>query len=247
MSFVMNKLPDNQQKYNLLEKIQHQLKNNFNLTPCIGAELEFYLSNNIDVTALEKIIRYRIKTEKGNNQYEIDLLPSQNLVKYSKHIELIRNNIVQSAKELGGNADFSSKPYKNDYGNSMHIHLNFLEDDDIEKFARILCYYLPYNTSAFLPLDEDWHRLDQKFMAPTHVCYGGNNRTVAIRIPDSIPKRLEHRVSAASADPATIIYTILASIEKGLSRQINTDGYKKIFGNAFDNQYDLEKILPNLA
>ena len=84
-------------------------------------------------------------------------------------------------------------------------------------------------------------------MAPTHVCYGGNNRTVAIRIPDSIPKRLEHRVSAASADPAIIIYTILASIEKGLSRQINTDGYKKIFGNAFDNQYDLEKILPNLA
>lgn len=239
----MNKLPDNQQKYNLLEEIGNVLKNNFGLTPCIGAEIEFYLGDVEDISVLEKMTGYAIKAEKGRNQYEIDLKPSNALVEYAKHIELVRDKVARSAKDLGGNADFSSKPYINDYGNSMHIHLNFLEDDDIEKFAQILCHYLSDDISVFLPLDEDWRRLDEKFMAPTHICYGGNNRTVAIRIPDSIPKRLEHRVAAASADPASVIYAILASIAKGLSSQVDTKTYVKIFGNAFDKQYGLQRIL----
>lgn len=239
----MNKLPDNQQKYNLLEEIGNVLKNNFGLTPCIGAEIEFYLGNEVKVPLLEKVIGHAIKAEKGKNQYEIDLKPSNVLVEYAKYIESVRDKVGQGAKDLGGNADFSSKPYINDYGNSMHIHLNFLEDDNIEKFARILCYYLSDDISVFLPLKEDWNRLDEKFMAPTHICYGGNNRTVAIRIPDSMPKRLEHRVAAASADPASVIYAILASIVKGLSSQVDTKIYAKIFGNAFDKQYGLQRIL----
>ena len=96
---------------------------------------------------------------------------------------------------------------------------------------------------TFLPLEGDRERLDEKFMAPTHICYGGNNRTVAIRIPDSIPRRLEHRLPAASADPASVIYAILASIVKGLSDRIDTKIYAKIFGNAFDKQYGLQRIL----
>lgn len=239
----MNKLPDNQQKYNLLEGIRNVLKNNFGLTPCIGAEIEFYLGDEVSIPALEKIIGHAIKVEKGKNQYEIDLRPSNDLVEYTKYIELVRDKVEQGAEELGGKADFSSKPYINDYGNSMHIHLNFLEDNDIEKFARILCYYLSDGISVFLPLEEDWNRLDEKFMAPTHICYGGNNRTVAIRIPDSMPRRLEHRVPAASADPAAVVYAILVSIATGLSSQVDTKTYAKIFGNASDKQYGLKRIL----
>ena len=239
----MNKLPDNQQKYNLLEETRNVLKNNFGLTPCIGAEIEFYLGDEVSIPALEKIIGHAIKVEKGKNQYEIDLRPSNALVEYTKYIELVRDKVEQGAEELGGKADFSSKPYINDYGNSMHIHLNFLEDNDIEKFARILCYYLSDDISVFLPLEEDWNRLDEKFMAPTHICYGGNNRTVAIRIPDSMPRRLEHRVPAASADPAAVVYAILVSIATGLSSQVDTKTYAKIFGNASDKQYGLKRIL----
>lgn len=241
----MNTLPDNQQKYNLLEGIKNELQNNFGLTACVGVEIEFYLSDVVDISVLEKMIGHVIKAEKGQNQYEMDLLPSQDLVEYAKYIKLAREKVVQAAKDLGGYADFSSKPYINDYGSSMHIHLNFLEDKDIEKYAQILCYYLSDDISVFLPQEEDWNRLDEKFMAPTHVCYGGNNRTVAIRIPDSMPKRLEHRVSAASADPAAVIYAILTAITKGLSSSIDTKAYSKIFGNAFDEQYDLARISPS--
>lgn len=243
MSFDINKLSDNQKKYNLLDSIKNELKNRFALTVCVGAEIEFYLNNVQDIPMLEVMVGPKIKAEKGQGQYEIDLPPSTDPVKYSKYIELVRKKIIFGANELGGYADFSSKPYKDDYGNSMHIHLNFQEDENIEKYARMLCYYLPESLSIFLPKEEDWNRLDERFMAPTHICYGGNNRTAAIRIPDSLPKRLEHRVPAASADPAFVIYVILASIVKGLTLPIDTTAYSKIFGNAFDRQYGLTKIV----
>ena len=126
----------------------------------------------------------------------------------------------------------------------MHIHLNFPEDDDIEKYAKILCHYLPDTLDYFLPSLEDYVRLDSKFMAPTHISYGGNNRSVLIRIPDSEPKRLEHRLAGANAEPVLVIYAMLQSIKKGLQNPDAIPPLEKTFGNAFDLQYGLRKIIP---
>jgi glutamine synthetase len=238
----MNKLSDNLEKHNLLGELVSHFKTGLGLTPCVGAEIEFYLSPGVDIALLEEIVRHSIKPEKGNNQYEIDLGPSENIQEYVKYIQEIRKRVILGAKKLGGIADFSSKPFIDDYGNSMHIHLNFLEDNDVDKFARILCHYLSEDLSVFLPSDKDRKRLDERFMAPTRICYGGNNRTVAIRIPDSLPKRIEHRVSAANADPASVIYVILNSIAKGLNQPESIPEYRRIYGNAFDPQYELVKI-----
>jgi glutamine synthetase len=234
----------NRNKYKLLENIQYKLQKEFGLIPCIGAEIEFYLDDDSNISLLQEYIGHKIKPEKGKNQFEINFDPSCDVVEYAKYIELTRSNIKKYSKQLGGKANFSSKPYKNDYGNSMHIHLNFLEDYDIEKYARILCHYLPYYLATFLPKKRDIYRLDERFMAPTRICYGGNNRTVAIRIPDSLPKRLEHRLPAASSDPAKVIYAILESITQGLTSPTNDyQKHSKIYGNAFDEQYNLIKIL----
>jgi len=40
-----NKLTDREEEYNILKKIENNFKREFNLTPCLGAELEFYLIN----------------------------------------------------------------------------------------------------------------------------------------------------------------------------------------------------------
>jgi len=209
---------------------------------CLGAELEFYLFNIENIADLESKINHQLKAEKGNNQYEIDLSPSQNLAEYAKLIEQTRQNIIDAAKSLGGSADFSSKPFAADYGNSMHIHLNFIGHENIEKYAQILCHYLPDTLEYFLPKTEDYSRLDKRFMAPTHICYGGNNRTVAIRIPDSQPRRLEHRLAAASAEPSLVIYSILNSIDNGLKNPKSIKPAEKIHGNAWDAQYGLVEI-----
>ena len=79
-------------------------------------------------------------------------------------------------------------------------------------------------------------------MAPTHISYGNNNRTVMIRMPDSYPKRLEHRLAAADADPYLVIYAILNSIFQGIPNYAKINRLEKIYGNAFDTQYNLMMI-----
>jgi len=238
-----DKLSEVSERYNRLASLQNYFKSNHNLTPIIGAEIEFYLSDNIYVKDLESKIGHDIKLEKGKNQYELDLPPSSNLVTMARDIESVRKDICFFAKQLGGNADFCSRPFADDYGNSMHIHLNFLEDSNIEKYAQILCHYLPQYINYFLPKPQDYKRLDSKFMAPTHIAWGGNNRSLLIRIPDSLPRRLEHRLAAASADPAEVIFAILDSIRQGILSYDNISHIAKTHGNAFDKQYSLVPII----
>lgn len=236
------KLSDNQDEYNLIEKLLEYYKSELKLTPCFGVELEFYIHGNVDINTLEKKLDHKIKPEKGNNQYEVNLAPSQDIIKYIDYIKRIRKNIIHYTKDLNGIADFGSKLFANDYGSSMHVHLNFLEDNDVENYAKILCHFLPDTIDAYLPNKEDYKRLDSKFMAPTHISYGGNNRSVVIRIPDSRPLRLEHRLAAADAEPAKVIYAMLHSIALGLENINTIIPVEKTFGNASDEQYGLKKI-----
>ncbi len=229
-----------------LQKLLINLKSSFNLTPFIGAELEFYLlglKSDEQLLALQKQIPLAIKKEKGRNQYEIDLKPSNQILSYPDLICKNRELIIKEAKKQGLTASFEPKVFLDDFGNSMHIHLNFLEDLENEKYANILCHYLPETIDSFLPNKSDYLRLDSKFMAPTHICYGGNNRTVLIRIPNSLPKRIEHRLSSANADPHKVIYAILYSIYKGLSNPGEVRNFEKIYGNAYDKQYNLALIV----
>ena len=82
-----DKLPYIQKQYNLLSQLEQYFKSQLDLTPCIGIELEFYIYNIVDIILLEEKIGHTIKAEKGQNQYEIDILPSQDLVTYAKYID----------------------------------------------------------------------------------------------------------------------------------------------------------------
>jgi glutamine synthetase len=230
-------------KYNQLDILQQQFQMQLKLTPVMGAELEFYLSDNIDIEKLGQEIGYDIEKERGNGQYEIQFLPNQNLVLLAKLIENTRNNITKYCASKNGWANFNSKPYMDDFGSSMHIHINFSEDDDIEKYANILCHSLKDYINYCLPLEQDYKRLDHKFMAPTHVCWGGNNRSVMIRIPDATQKRIEHRLPSSGADPALLFYGFLKAIEQSLYKEEGMVSLPKIYGNAFDSQYNLQKII----
>jgi glutamine synthetase len=241
-----NKLPDNESEYNILKELENSFKQEFNLTPCLGAELEFYLPN---LKSEEQLLEFQkncnliIKKEKGLNQYEIEIPPQTNVCSYPNIIRNMRNLIKDEAAKIGLVAIFEPKPFPGDFGSSMHIHFNFLEDTNAEKYAQILCHYLPFTLKAFLPNKEDYQRLDHKYMAPTHISYGGNNRTTLIRIPDSHPKRLEHRLAGANADPGQVIYAILWAIGQGLKYPDQIAKLEKIHGNAYEEQYGLPLIV----
>nr|WP_253307916.1 palindromic element RPE3 domain-containing protein [Rickettsia endosymbiont of Ceutorhynchus assimilis] len=299
--FVSN-LSNSLQKNNQLEKIIAKFQKYYNLIPVIGAEIEFYLSSNIDISEFETLTsKYlvrakilKIKKEKGNNQFEIDLPPSKDLINYINEISNVKLALENIAKKLGGNINFYPKPFLNDYGNSMHFHINFISGDNVDKWgsidyivqlnsesiradefkdesaqavpkvgeyrrvlrnslvssdrddaiAKSLCHYMLDTFLIFMPNEEDYLRLDKNFMAPTNISFGGNNRTVAVRIPDSYPKRLEHRLASPITDPYIAIFTILKSILLGFQYPENINNITKIYGNAFDEQYNLIS-LPN--
>jgi len=235
------KLTEFLKKNNELSKLVALFNNEFKLTPCFGVEIEFYLSQNIDLLIFEYHLGLEVKEEKGKNQFEIDLFPSKNLENYAKEIEFYKDKIIKIAHFLGGKADLSAKPYTDDYGNSMHFHLNFIEKQDKEFtqiIANILCNFMLKTFLVFMPKEGDYARIDKDFMTPTSVSFGGNNRSVAVRIPDSLPMRIEHRVSSALADPYLVMYTILKSVYLGLKYPKQLVEYKKIYGNAYDLQYN---------
>ena len=242
------KLSDHLQENNQLESLIQQFITDYDLVPCFGVEIEFFLSKDIDLKQFEAMLGLIIKKEKGDNQFEVDLPPTTNLTKYANQITDLKANIVTIAKQLGGEANFQSKPFINDYGNSMHFHINFLssskcehqdQDQILSIAAKSLCHFMLDTFVIFMPQEEDYLRLDSAFMAPTHVSYGNNNRTVAIRMPDLLPKRLEHRLPSPSADPYLVMFTILKSILLGLQFPEQVNELPKIYGNAFDRQYKL--------
>lgn len=251
MDFTLNKLSDRLQKDNRLEKICCQFANNYYLTPYFGVEIEFYLSKNIDILQLEELLNLRVKPEKGDCQFEIELPPTSSLAAYAELINATKLKVETIARNLGGAADFRAKPFLADYGSSMHFHLNFIsmqqnnspqQDLLLAQAAKSLCHFMLETFMVFAPNEEDYLRLDKNFMAPTKVSYGGNNRTTAVRIPDSLPKRLEHRLSSPTADPYLAMVTILQSILLGLESPARIVNFPKVYGNAFDEQYNLPSL-----
>ena len=87
------------------------------------------------------------------------------------------------------------------------------------------------------------------FQVPINVSWGGNNRTCAIRIPDSTrfpeERHLEHRVAGADANPFLVCAAVLAGILYGFKEQLMPQS-PKLYGSAYDHQYDLEPLPLNI-
>lgn len=241
-----NNLPEEVHKFNHLHSILERLKEKYALTPVFGAEIEFYLyppdERELNITEMSRLFNLKLKNEKGRNQFEINITPHNNLHKFVQEVTDKRQNIKNIASTANLTADFTSKPNLNEYGSAMHIHLSFEEDGNAEKYANILCNYIKITRDFFIPGIDERKRLDNRFMAPTHISWGGNNRTCLIRIPDSLPRRIEHRLAGANIDPIYPIYAILSSVLDGLENSKLLKDHPKTYGNAYDQQYNLEKI-----
>jgi len=233
---------------------------------CLGAELEFYLKGReLDVRDLVTDLKSQyphFEEERGWDQFEnvfehrfdiLDLIEEINNFKAAMKIE---------ARKYGCMALFGPKPFDSDYGSALHFHLslhddyniNIFEDDEINSNRHLQnciggildvleesLYLLCRNDNA------EFERFDGKYMAPQNVSWGGNNRSTSLRIPESEPKhrRIEFRVPSSNADPSTAILVLLFGLMNGL--EINKNEYPRIYGNAFDPQYELKSFPDNCA
>jgi glutamine synthetase len=244
----------------LIKKFIQIFGEKFAIKPVIGLEIEFYIKNAKDVKLIEqhllnKNLRYKLTKESGDNQFEIQLAPSTQIIKKIEELNLIKKVILEHQ-----GATFVAKPFSDQPGSALHLHLNFLNSQHQNIFEKTteqepillqhvvagLLHTLPEAMYFLAPNNDDYDRYIPSIETPSTISWGNNNRTVAIRIPakESGKRRIEHRVASANSNPFAVCAIIFAGCIYGLQNKLIPT--EKIYGNAYLSLYNLEPLPKNL-
>lgn len=227
-----------------------------NIFVYLGIEIEFYLRQEGRAPDDGAILEFSslisdvvLEKERGNGQYEFAIAYKEAsdavLV-----LEDLRSRIALAANQCEMEAIFKPKPFVDDYGSAMHLHLSlhrgdqsniFAEDDEMMQRVILSILDLVKSDLDFICNDDDLIRLQPGWMAPSHLAWGGNNRSVVIRIPHDISahKRFEFRLPSADADIYKVLLFLLMGVVLRGAQRIY---HPKIYGNAHDPQYDLPRL-----
>ncbi len=252
----------------LKEVLQEFCSTSFSL--CLGVELEFY-AQGCEKAQLDYLLQSFCKEnncsdaqlvdEEGEGQFEIVLAPEKNIILYADLITQLCHHLSECASQEGFSVNLSAKPYVKQPASALHVHISLYDDLGKNIYAKTggneseyllwsvasLLDDLPASMRYFSPKEEDYLRYRHPDRnTPATISWGGENRTVAIRIPavgdDQQQRRIEHRVPSPQADIYMVFASIITSIRRGLEKR-HMPAVQKTHGNAWDSQYRLE-LLP---
>jgi glutamine synthetase len=186
--------------------------------------------------------------EYAPGQFEINLKHRKDALIACDDSILLKRVIKEIAAQQGLLASFMAKPFVDQAGSGLHVHVSVLDKQGKNIFASTqdkpadaLRHAVGgmQKTSKdcmlmFAPHANSYRRFVLNAFVPLNDCWGFNNRTVAMRIPhsDEANTRIEHRISGADANPYLVTAAVLAGILHGLETQ--ADPGAPIVGNAYD-------------
>ena len=178
--------------------------------------------------------------EDGTGQFENNWHYSDALTTADRAI-FFRYMIHMLAHDAGMVATFMPKPFSHVTGNGMHIHQSlwtsegealFADDTDSLGMSRTGYHYLGgliehgrASAGIICPTVNSYKRIgvgaptSGSTWAPAYVAYGGNNRSVMLRVPEG--GRVEHRGVDGSANPYLAATVLLAAGLDGIDREID--------------------------
>ncbi|MDX1515794.1 MAG: glutamine synthetase family protein [Woeseiaceae bacterium] len=180
-------------------------------------------------------------SEYSTGQFEINLLHIDDPVLACDHALLLKRIIKAAAKKHGYVACFMAKPFAEDAGSGLHIHMSMYDKNGDNYFSKGreslasppfssrlrqavggMLKLMPESTAVFAPNMNSYRRLRTDMFAPVDMNWGVNHRAVAVRIPASDEKnlRFEHRVAGADANPFLVTAAVLAGVDFGLRNKI---------------------------
>ncbi len=210
-----------------------------------------------------------LEPERGSGQYELALPPSFLCPNaYAHQIEEVRHKVSLTASSYGLTTIFAPKPFAHDHGSALHIHISLhthppessnlfakgtYQDNTYLQRAIYGILAQLHNEITTICTRDDMARLSLNnsvkgaHYAPTGLCWGGNNRTAALRIPDSLTqqRRIEFRVPSANCCPWKAIWLMLSGVAIGFEddlgkiKEILETKYLRIYGNAYEAQYNI--------
>jgi glutamine synthetase len=181
--------------------------------------------------------------EDANGQFEQNFGYADALTTADRAV-FFRFLVHELAHREGLLATFMPKPFSDRTGNGMHVHSSMWTDAGQELFADPtdgrglglsktaygyvggLLAHGRAMAAVTCPTVNSYKRVggvgaptSGATWAPAYVCYGGNNRTVLLRVP--APGRVEHRGVDGSANPYLASAVLLAAGLDGIDRDLD--------------------------
>lgn len=203
-------------------------------------EIEPFINDVYDFCAAQDIPADAAISEYSAGQFEINLRHVNDPVLACDHAVLLKRAVKAAARKHGFVACFMAKPFEEDAGSGLHVHMSLVDRNGENYFsqgkdslasppfsARLrhavggLLKTMPEATAICAPNANSYRRLRPDMFAPVEPNWGVNHRVVAIRIPqsDAGNLRFEHRTAGADANPYLVTAAIVAGVHHGLKNK----------------------------
>ena len=172
-----------------------------------------------------------------NSQYEINLRESTPLHAADNAFRF-KAAVKDYAAHRGLLATFMGKPFNDQGGSGMHMHVSLERDgvnsmddlehesglsDELRHFVAGVLEHAEALMALLNPTINAYRRILPDSLAPTHANWGLNNRTTFVRIPPERgpASRLEIRVGDGAANPYLVTAAILFAGLDGCRRELS--------------------------
>lgn len=189
-----------------------------------------------DACKIQQIPVGPISSEFATGQYEINLMHTDDVLSACDHALLLPRVVKGVARSHGVDATFMAKPYVDQAGSGMHMHISLMDANGNNVFAggddtgnatlhHAVAGVLDTLADAmlfFAPNINSYRRFMPNLFVPMTRSWGANNRSVAVRIPagDDSARRLEHRIAGADANPYLALAAVLAGMHYGMTKKM---------------------------
>lgn len=208
------------------------------------AEIEEYallVDDIINACKQQSIKTGAITAEYAPGQFEINLEHLNDPLKAADQAAMFKRLVRGVSRKHGMRASFMSKPYIDNAGSGMHVHLSLLDQqgrnvfdgsgdfesdhfmsDTLSEAIAGLLETLPDCMAIFAANTNAYRRYVPNIFVPTSASWGKENRSVAVRIPrsDGEARRIEHRVAGADANPYLLLAALLAGVHYGITEKL---------------------------
>ena len=190
-----------------------------------------------DACAAQGVPAGAATAEYGGAQFEVNLAHVDDPVAAADHALLLRRIVKGAAARHGLDATFMSKPFGDQSGSGLHIHLSLVDSQGGNVFderrpdgERRLGHAIAglqataWDAMAiFAPNLNAYRRFGPNLFVPVNTSWGLNNRSVAFRVPagGGASRRIEHRIAGAEANPYLVMAAVLAGVHHGLVGQLD--------------------------
>jgi glutamine synthetase len=178
-----------------------------------------------------------VMSEFARGQYEITLKHIADPLRAADHCSLFRQIVKRLAGKHGCGATFLAKPFLDQTGSGMHVHMSLLDRDGNNVFSDVApegskelqqaiagLLEIQFDGMAlYAPNVNSYRRYTPYACVPVTRTWAANNRSVAVRIPagKESDRRFEHRIACADANPYLVLASVLAGVHHGISNQLD--------------------------